>query len=213
MKETPFFNFNDGRDGFIASIALLTQVLEGNGKIFNGKGQIVAFTAEDKTSRYHIGQGVYLMPDEELNKKIPHMSDFGYLYKNNVKLSNIAFRRGGLFSGFKDQQYCDIIAYPGIYNKKPDTMGEHVIINVNGEIVLKSKSFFDHPWFHKGVIGSIKNVYYNLKTGKEIVYANKTVNSNNYLFAENPYSFGEYAKYEQGVYKIEYATGNYEIIK
>ena len=178
----------------------------------NSKGQVIGVKGEDKTSRYHIGQGVYHMPDADLDKKFTHMGGFGYLYKDGVKLSNIPFRQGGLFSGFKDQQYCSMIAYPKLFQKKPDTMGDHVIINTKGEIVLKAESCLDYPYFGKGVIGSIKNTYYNLETGKAIVKGSQTVKSKDFLFVETGYqSSYEKEQYEPGVYKIEYATGKFEI--
>jgi len=175
--------------------------------------KITHLQGESTYAKYHIGQDIFLMPTDDFkDNKEMSCNDFGYLYKDGKQLSDIPFRKGGLFSGFKDQQYCSIIAYPEL-KTSGYSFGNHCIINTKGEIVLDRGASLDYPYHLKGVIGAVKGTYYNLETGKPIVSGSQTLKSDTYFFVQNSYSFGDEAKYEKGVYKIEYATGNYEIFK
>lgn len=164
--------------------------------------------------KYSIGQGVIMVPTDEFKdiKEMKGYNDICFLFKDGVKLTEIPFRQGGLFSGFKEnREYCNIIAYPELVQRKY-SFGNHVIINTKGEIVLRANAY-DHPYYHRGVIASIKQTYYNLLTGKPIVYGDKNVSCDKFLFVENNYKIGEGSKYDLGVYKIDYATGEFEIFQ
>jgi hypothetical protein len=170
-----------------------------------------------------IGQGISFIPTDDF-KKIDHL-DYGYLYKGDKKISDIPFRKGGLFHGFKDNKYCSIIAYPDLCTiGEKGTWGNHVIIDTDANIVLSSTSSLNYPYYHKGIIGSIDRTYYNLETKKPIVKSDgNTLSTDNYLFVQHSYNWSSNTivnvllvpeeHFEIGVYKIEYATSNYEIFK
>lgn len=209
MNEKLIFDFDEPMD----TIAMMN-MLFGQGIGITNRQLTPEELEAQRIRRLSIGQGILMVPtkDFEKVKDMGSYKDFCYLYKDGVKLSEIPFRQGGLFSGFGDNKYTNIIAYPELVKRKY-SYGNHVIINTKGEIVLESPFHFDNPYYHKGVIASIKGTYYNLETKEAIVYGNATVHSENFLFVENKYNFGGGEKYDIGVYKIEYATGKYEIFK
>ena len=162
------------------------------------------FEEPRKVDQTFIGEGLQLIPDPEIKG---NRDNYCYLYKDGVKISDVLFRKGGLFTPFgKDKKYCLLIAY---HDYKKDTLGNSCIINNEGTIVLQSESSFDHLSYLKGEIATMKGIYYNLKTGEPIVRGSSTVRSKYYLFVENSYN----KDYETGVYKIDYETGEYEIFK
>lgn len=165
--------------------------------------------------RTQIGKGMQLIPDEELNRlDKSSQKDYCYLYKDGVKVSDMVFRKGGLFSGYKDNDYCMLIAYPGWIKNPKTSFGNHVIIDLNGKIVMMAEKFMSGFYYLKGVLCTVDGTIYNLLTKEPIVKHNgTTLKSDKYLFAENSYSFAGHEKFEKGVYKIEYATGNFEVFK
>jgi hypothetical protein len=73
-----------------------------------------------------------------------------------VKISDEIFRRGGLCSGFKDN-YCQLIKYNKHKGRPKKTkrlddifsMGDSVIVDMNGKIVLESDSCLEYPYHLK----------------------------------------------------------------
>lgn len=155
-----------------------------------------------KVDENNLGRGMRLVPlDFESNSE-----NYSHLYKDGVKLSDVVFRRGGLCSGFGKNDYCALISYPE-FDGERGGWGNHCIVDLNGEIALNSDNQFDWMYYKKGVIATKKDVYYNLLTGKPIVAGRDRINSERFLFVEK--SYGD--DYTHGVYKIEYATGEFEI--
>lgn len=150
--------------------------------------------------RNDLGQGIKLVPDTSIED---NRLQYCHLYKNGVKLSNSLFRKGGSTNDFKQENYCSLIKYD---NLKKDTLGEHVIIDNTGKIVLASKDSFKYPYFHKGIIASMDSTYYNLLTGKAITKGTANIKSKQFLFIENNYN----KEFPLGVYKICYQTGEFE---
>jgi len=139
--------------------------------------------------------------------KESNRDDYCYLYKDGTKVSDTIFRLGGLSSGFNKKEYCMLIKYELVNGKM--NYGNHCIVDLDGKIVMEAEPFESSFYYLKGVICVKKETYYNLLTGKPIANGHQSVNSDNYLFVKNGYKTG----FEEGVYKIEYATGNFEIFK
>ncbi len=149
-----------------------------------------------------LGQNFKLVSD---NSMLDNRNNYSHLYKNGVKISDTLFRRGGMSKGFDETEYCMLIAY---HNLQKSTIGNHCIIDLNGDIVLEA-SELKYPYHLKGVIAVLDEKYYNLKTKEIITKGYNTIKSESYIFVENQYN----SEYEKGVYKIEYSTGNFEIFQ
>lgn len=118
---------------------------------------------------------------------------------------------GGICSGFKDG-YCSLILYAKKRKTKKDpsgyTRGKHVLINTNGEVVLKSEKYLDNPYHIGGNIGKIKDNYYDLRSGESIFTCSNTriVGEHN-IILEHRYSFDYYyVQKEPGIYQINKET-------
>lgn len=164
-----------------------------------------------------LGEGYELRPIEMKDKKgnpIVNRSEYSHLYHNDLKISDQVFRRGGIGGDFKEG-YCSLIAYlPDNTREEGFSSGFHVIINATGEIVLSAKSSYgDHPYHQGGNIAKMKDTYYNLLTGEEILTASSpnVINSKNYIYIEHRYDW--YNKdLPVGVYMICKKTGEYQFI-
>ena len=103
-----------------------------------------------------------------------------------------------------------LIHYEYVSNKEHSCSGNHCVIDTEGKIVFEAYSAIKYPYYKKGCIMKYGDIYYNLKTGKPIVSSyNQSIESENYLFVESSSYNNEFPK---GVYKIEYNTGEFEII-
>ena len=168
--------------------------------------------AEKKAFR-KLGNGFDLRPLDIEN----NTSDYCNLYKDDVKVSDEVFRRGGLGGDFKDG-YCDIIHYTPKKDKKkyPDGFGDatHVIINESGNVALKQDGL-NYPYHIGGNVGSLKDFYYNLLTGEVIMPKGGTsIVAKNFLIIEHK-NVWDYIKkvidIPKGIYSINLLTC--EVIK
>ena len=151
-----------------------------------------------------------------------NQSHYGLLFRNGKKLSDIIFRVGGMGGSFKDNPYCMLIEYGNFHSalkttKAIKSLGNHCIIDANGKIVLtQEKGALQGLYYLKGCIAVSNNYYYNLITGEIITKGDNTITSNEFLFIENRYSnlYGtDKGKYQLGVYKVNWITGEYELFK
>lgn len=154
-------------------------------------------------------KGLRLEPIEFPEDHKEYGRDYSYLYKDGNKVSDMIFRRGGIGGRFKGD-YCQLIAYPDFPEK---TLGNHCIINKEGEVVLMESNHFDHLYLLRGCIAKMKEDYYNLKTGELIARGSSSVESDEYLFVQHRLDYNKENPMQTGVYKINYASGEVELFK
>jgi hypothetical protein len=140
-------------------------------------------------------------------KLIPFDNDnnYSHLYKDGKQVSTEIFRKGGMCTGFTDG-YCILINYT---IEKDGTWGlssgTFVVVNSRGEIVKYQKSTLTYIYHRGGCIISEGDEIFCLKTNKIIMKKSGSImRTENYLFAQEGH--------KGPIYKIEIATGNYEII-
>lgn len=164
-----------------------------------------------------LGEGCRLVRIDDGNKM-----QYSHLYKEEVKISDMVFRKGGLGGKF-DSGYCCLLSYPDYKKDGKDTSGwgNWCIVDTDGSIVIEVGQF-GHLYHSKGVIASValkldgcqydSKYQYNLKTKTVICPDGSSVDSSKFLFVRTSYLSDDQKKYfKPGVYKIEYATGEYEI--
>jgi hypothetical protein len=171
-----------------------------------------------------LSEEIYLIDIDVPENKERFKLKYGNLYEkdeagevyliNNVevrlkKINDNIFRVGGMSIGFKKNPYCELIHYEFVSNKEHSCLGNHCLIDRVGKIVFEADSPIKYPYYHKGCIVKYEQLYINLKTGLPIVSGYNSVASENYLFVECSCYNNEFPK---GVYKIEYSTGNFEVI-
>ena len=152
---------------------------------------------------------IKLTKKESENPRIVE-SKYSHLYKDDVKVSDEIFRKGGLCHGFKEG-YCGLIHY--IRTKEPKksdsgfSFGDSVIIDTKGKICL-SRTGLDYPYHVGGNVGSVGNYYYNLLTGEKICYRPSSVIVGvECLYLDSRYNFDYYeVKIPFGVYKLNKIT-------
>lgn len=205
-------NFKDFEDPMEA-LAVLTRMMStpGFSSIFGGN----PFGEKEKYPYERLGDGYELRPIEltEEDSKDRHTSNSNYchLYHNDLKVSNLIFRKGGMSNGFKDG-YCSLIHY--VRTKEPKknnsgfSFGNHVIINHLGEIVLGASSSLDHPNHIGGHLASIGNYIYDLRTGKAIApKSSTTIKGVNCIIIEHRYDwYDKEVKLPLGIYRISLHT-------
>jgi hypothetical protein len=160
-----------------------------------------------------LGDGYELRPIEMKDNKgniLDNSGSYSHLYHNDLKVSDSIFRKGGLSSGFKDG-YAELIYYK---QTKPHTekehgfdYGIHVLINKLGDICLSGTKMDSYPYHCGGNLGKLKDTYYNLCTGEEIINVGSgdKINGTNYLIVEHRYDW--YNKsLPRGVYRIDKLT-------
>ena len=108
---------------------------------------------------HHIGHGLVLIPTNDV-KDITSLTDYCYLYKDDEKISDTLFRKGGLFRGFKDDNYCQLISYK--LNGKKLSGGQQCIIDINGNVILMAPEFSVSFYFLGGCIATLDKKIYNL---------------------------------------------------
>jgi len=160
-----------------------------------------------KPDENDLGRGFRLVPDESIED---NREGYSHLHKDGVKVNDMLFRRGGLCSGFGKKDYLSLIAYPD-FDGKTGGWGNHCIVDLNGQIVLMAEKFDTSFYYLDGVIAKMKDTYYNLLTKQPILKggSSSSIKSKRFLFVENSYN----KEYPLGVYKIEYATGNFEVFE
>lgn len=183
----------------------------GFGSFFGG----LPFEEKEQYPYERLGGGYELRPIEltEEESKDRHTVDSNYchLYHNDLKVSDLIFRKGGICNGFKDD-YCSLIHY--IRTKEPKknnsgfSFGNHVIINHLGEIVMGAPSGLDHPSHIGGHLASIGNYIYDLRTGKAIApKSSTTIKGVNCIIIEHRYDwYDKEVKLPLGVYRIDFKT-------
>jgi len=135
---------------------------------------------------------------------------YSHLYHNDLKVSDLIFRKGGLGGTFKDG-YCSLIHY--VKTKEPKknnsgfSFGTHVIINVLGEICL-SRDGLDYPYHIGGHLASIGNYIYDLRTEKAIApKSSPTIQGVNCVIINHTYSwYDKEVTLPLGIYKIDFQT-------
>ena len=138
------------------------------------------------------------------------VGNYGILCKDGIPISKKIFRTGGMCSGYKDG-YCSLILYkPDKKSPEGYDSGTHVIVDETGKVCLKADNMLHYPRHHKGIIATMNNTYYNLKTGDIILngkyssdgYISSTsINSDSYIFVEGHFNG------KNVVYQIDYKTG------
>lgn len=142
------------------------------------------------------------------NKKLifDNSLNYGYLYKNNIKLSDITFRVGGSGGKYKDN-YCKLLQYTKEYKH-----GNLCLVDIKGKIVLtENKGLSQHLSHVGGILALMDNYIYDLTTSKIIVKGKVIAITEEYIFILNEYDFKK--EYNEGVYKINKNTAEYEYYK
>lgn len=160
----------------------------------------------------NLGNGYELIPIE-LKDKNAMRYKYSHLYFNGIKVTDKVFRKGGLGGTFQDG-YVTLIYYKVDKSTKTGfDSGTHVIINTNGDICLSETGLTNYPYHCGKNVGKIKDTYFNLKTGKEIItcYSSDYINGENFIILEHRYDW--YNKsLELGIYRINKDTCEFEKI-
>lgn len=153
----------------------------------------------------NLGHGITLVTDKNIER---NTSRYAHLFKDGVKLYDKYFRLGGFDFGFDKKPYASILVYHDYPN---ETWGNHCIIDSNGKIVLEADKFDSSLYYLGGVIAKKKDTLINLLTGEAIVKSHSTsLDSKEFMFVKcNDYE----NKFKKGIYKIKYATGEFEIFE
>jgi hypothetical protein len=214
MSKQQFSDF----DNPMEAIAAFTQMMGSATSL----GQFFGGIIKDPEEAYpyeKLGNGYELRPipltDKEAeNSRLVDLK-YSHLYHNDLKVSDLIFRKGGICHGFKDG-YCSLIHY--IRTKEPKkndngfSFGTHVIINELGEICL-NKNGLDYPYHTGGHLASIGNYIYDLRTGKAIApKSSTTMTGVNCVIIEHRYKwYDKEVTLPLGIYRIDFQTA--EIIK
>ena len=151
---------------------------------------------------HYIGHGLSL---RKANVSKGSYKDYVFLFKEEKQLYTYPFRKENSFISFNEKEsrlYCKLLSYKYDY-------GLPCIIDSEGTIIIQSHSTLSKVNYRKGVIAVVDNEVINLITKEKIVKHVNYLSSNDFLFSESLHS----AKYESGIYMIEYATGSYVVIK
>lgn len=141
-----------------------------------------------------------------ISKNDPRMP-YGNLFMNGRKVSDRAYRVGGMGGTFKDG-YCSLIVYEVDRTGTPD-FGTHCLINELCQIKFISKDTIS-SFYHKG--GRIvvqNNSYIDIEEAKIIATGYSSVQSDDYIFVQNDYD----KNYPIGVIRICLADGTTKIYK
>lgn len=181
---------------------------------------------EQQVEKYpyeRLGNGYELRPIKltAKEKEDSHIINSNYcnLYHNGLKVSDNIFRKGGIGGNFKDG-YCQLIHYirerkSDKYGKRYFSSGEHVIVNNVGEIVLKSDSFSsNYPAHDGGNVGHIKDLYYDLRTGKPfMVKGSSDIIGSKKIIVNHSYDwYGKELNIPIGIYIIDKQSCEFEKI-
>lgn len=163
-----------------------------------------------------LGDGYELRNIELKDKKgkpIENRSNYAHLYHNDLKVSDEVFRRGGTGGKFKDG-YCQLIHYKRDKSREDGfSYGNHVIINHLGEICLgQNTQFGDYPSHMGGHVGCLKDLLYDLRTGKPfMVKSSTTINGESTIIVEHRYDwYGKDLNIPLGLYVIQKWDCSYE---
>lgn len=204
--------FNDF-DNPMEAIAAFTQMMGSATSL----GQFFGGIIKDPEEAYpyeKLGNGYELRPipltDKEAeNSRLVDLK-YSHLYHNDLKVSDLIFRKGGICHGFKDG-YCSLIHYTRTKEPKKNdngfSFGTHVIINELGEICL-NKNGLDYPYHTGGHLASIGNYIYDLRTGKAIApKSSTTMTGVNCVIIEHRYKwYDKEVTLPLGIYRIDFQT-------
>jgi len=163
-----------------------------------------------------LGNGFSLRPIELRNKKneiIENKKKYSHLYKDDEKVCDSIFRKGGLGGKFKDG-YCNLIHYTLETNPKLSdngfSFGECVIINEKGDIIL-SRDGSSYPHHIGGHLGSLDNYIYDLRSCTVIapLPSSGTICGKSCIILNHKYNFGykkEIIDLPVGIYQIDFET-------
>lgn len=198
--------------------------LRAYGQVMSGSSFSLFFNGmfPDESEKYpyeRLGDNYELRPikltDKERENSHTVSLNYSHLYHNGLKVSDLIFRKGGTGGEFKDG-YCQLIHY--VRDPKRESgfsYGNHVIINHLGEIVLKADSFSsDHPYIDGGNVGHLKDMYYDLRTGKPfMVKSSDSINGVNSIIVNHRYDwYGKDLNIPTGIYIINKQTCEFEKI-
>lgn len=195
------------------------------GSIFGGSGfdSFLGIPLEEpeKYPYERLGDGYELRPIKLTEKESKDdnvvRADYCHLYHNDLKVSDNIFRKGGTGGIFKDG-YCQLIHYvrerkTTKYGTSYFSYGEHVIINHLGEVVLKGGNG-DYPYHDGGHVGHLKNLYYDLRTGKPfMVKSSDSIDGKKTIIVNHRYDwYGKDLAIPIGIYLINKQTCEFEKI-
>jgi hypothetical protein len=148
----------------------------------------------------YLGKNIFLVYKTEKTKKkseeVETISEYGALYKLSEKLTGYEFRTRFSSSDFKKDENFIILS---------DKESKSCIVNLNGEVVLRSKERYGYCTSIYNNVARVDNGYYSLLT-KEFIcekgYDNM-IETKELIFI----SVG----HKEQVYKINKFTGEYEV--
>ena len=193
-------------------LAAFTQMMgsPGFGSFFGG----LPFEEKEKYPHDRLGDGYELREIEILAEGgqfvVENREKYSHLYRNDLKVSDEVFRRGGTGGKFKDG-YCSLIHYvekeQHTEKKHGFDFGTHVIINNLGEIVMGRKGL-DYPSHIGGHLASINNYIYDLRSGAAIApKSSTTITGTSCIIIEHRYGwYDKEVKLPLGIYKIDFQT-------
>ena len=207
-KEIPNIEY-EGLDDFMNLLASggATQMFR---TLFGGMSQTEKYPHE------RLGDGYELRKIELFDKKgnpIDNRNEYSHLYHNDLKVSDLVFRKGGMGGKFRDG-YCELIHYvlekdPKKSNTEGFDFGTFVIINRLGDIVMKGGRFSsDHPHHIGGCLASVGNYIYDLRNGKAIAAkSSTTIKGVKSIIIEHRYDwYDKEVKLPLGIYQIDFDT-------
>jgi hypothetical protein len=166
--------------------------------------------SQPKYPHDRLGDGYELRVIELKDKKgnpIENRDSYSHLYHNDLKVSDLIFRRGGTGCKFKDG-YCSLIHYTREKERQGGfSYGVHVIINTLGDICLSGKGMISYPSHCGGNLGKLKDTYINLITGEEVITcgSSSSIDAKNHVFVEHRYDWYN-ESLPLGVYQIDKVT-------
>jgi len=157
-----------------------------NAIIFSLLENLTIFPIENKNCLpgTDLKNGFHLIPIDEENNQ----NNYSHLYRNNQKISDLIFRKGGMSIGFKNG-FCMLIVYNKIKKTKTNQtgydQGNFVIINEKVEILLQSgNKLTEYPTYVDGIIAHMNDTFYNLLTKEIICVGNSKIRTEENLFVE-----------------------------
>lgn len=155
----------------------------------------------------------YIKNHNENKKYSSSDKNLSFLYKGDIKISDIVFRKGGLGGTYKDG-YCQLLEYGTIENPKSEYYNG-CVVDIYGNIVLKQsqEKGLGNIYLKGGILAMVGDYLYNLKTGKPFLKPmSSKLETYEFMFVETytldeKYYNPEIAKIQKrGVYKINKFT-------
>lgn len=160
------------------------------------------------------------------------LNDFVCLTKNGQLISNNLYRVGGMGTpNLEKDNYFMLLkhvehlydfeflkkCYPNKSRKELELHRKHlkdtwVIIDKNGVEKQEQKGSLDYMYLVKNsCIFHLGSKYYNIETGEFYCESSKSMQSKEFIFLENIYSFREKDESKIGIMKINKKDGSYEV--